>query len=85
MLLSLRSRVAWAHDWVTDPTLNAVFQTLGTSFVVNGAAPAQDSVLASAGAELYITRNISVDGKFDGEFARNSQSYAGRGAVRVRW
>ena len=38
--LALRARLAWAHDWVSDPTLAAVFQALpGASFIVNGAAP----------------------------------------------
>ena len=52
-LLTLRARLAWAHDWVSDPSLVAGFQTLpGTSFIVNGAVPAKDSALASASAEL---------------------------------
>src|SRR5262249_36560466 len=34
--LTLRARVAWAHDWISDPSLAALFQTLpGASFVVN--------------------------------------------------
>ena len=41
-VLALRARLAWAHDWVTDPVLGAVFQTLpGASFIVNGATPAR--------------------------------------------
>ena len=37
--LQLRARLAWAHDWVSNPALDAAFQALpGTSFVVNGAA-----------------------------------------------
>jgi hypothetical protein len=40
-VLSIRARLAWAHDWVTDPALASVFQTLpGPSFIVNGATPA---------------------------------------------
>ena len=47
-VLTLRARLAWAHDWVSDPTLAAVFQTLpGASFIVNGATPAKNSALAS--------------------------------------
>jgi hypothetical protein len=35
--------VAWAHDWVSDPTLTPVFRTLpGASFIVNGATPAKN-------------------------------------------
>jgi outer membrane autotransporter protein len=51
--LALRARLAWAHDWVSDPTLAASFQTLrGAGIIVSGARPAMDSALASAGAEL---------------------------------
>jgi outer membrane autotransporter protein len=43
-VLALRARLAWAHDWVSDPTLTPVFQTLpGASFIVNGATPAKNS------------------------------------------
>ena len=41
---SLRARLAWAYDWVSDLALAAVFQTLpGASFVVDGATPAKNS------------------------------------------
>src|SRR5262249_10381267 len=50
--LTLRARVAWAHDWVSDPTLAAVFQELpGASFIVNGATPAKNSTHTSAGSD----------------------------------
>jgi outer membrane autotransporter protein len=46
-VLALRGRLAWAHDWVSDPTLTPLFQTLpGASFIVNGATPPRDSALA---------------------------------------
>ena len=58
-IFSLRGKVAWAHEWVSDATLNAAFQALpGTSFIVNGAAPARDLLLASAGAELRLANGI---------------------------
>jgi uncharacterized protein with beta-barrel porin domain len=85
-VLTLRSRLAWAHDWVSDPSLAAVFQALpGASFIVNGAVPAKDSALASAGAELKLANGVTLSGKFDGEFARSSSTYAGTGTVRVAW
>src|SRR5262245_15391194 len=84
--LTMRARVAWAHDWVSDPTLAALFQTLpGASFVVNGATPAKNSALTSAGAELRLANGIALIGKFDGEFASHSSTYAGTGAVRYTW
>jgi outer membrane autotransporter protein len=85
-VLSLRARLAWAHDWVSDPTLAAVFQTLpGASFIVNGATPAKDSALASAGAEYRLANGVTLLAKFDGEFASHSSTYAGTGAVRYTW
>ena len=84
--LTLRGRLAWAHDWVTDPSLVAVFQALpGASFTVNGAAPAKDSVLASAGAELRLANGVTLLGKLDSEFTGRSNTYAGTGTVRVNW
>src|SRR5215471_12757025 len=85
-VLSLRARVAWAHDWVSDPALAAAFQTLpGASFIVNGATPAKNSALASAGTELRLTNGVTLLAKFDGEFASHSSTYAGTGTVRYRW
>ena len=84
--LTLRARVAWAHDWVSDPTLAAVFQALpGASFLVNGATPAKNSALTSAGAELRLANGVSLLAKFDGEFASHSSTYAGTGTVRYAW
>jgi len=85
-VLMLRAKLGWAHDWVSDPTMGAVFQALpGASFTVNGAAPPHDSGLASAGAELRFAGGWSLGAKFDGEFAARSQTYAGTGTVRYVW
>jgi autotransporter-associated beta strand protein len=86
-VLALRARVAWAHDRVSDPTLSPVFEALpgAGSFIVNGATPAKNSALTSAGAELRIANGVTLLGKFDGEFAAHSQTYAGTGTVRYVW
>ena len=84
--LLLRGKLAWAHDWVSDPTLVATFQALpGASFAVTGATPAKNSALVSAGPELRLASGVSLAGKFDGEFAGHSSTYAGTGALRVSW
>ncbi len=86
MPLILRARLAWAHDWVSNPALGATFQSLpGASFTVNGAPIPQNSALTSAGAELHMTPNWSFAARFDGEFASGSETYAGTGTVRYRW
>ena len=85
-VVALRGRVAWAHDWVSDPTLTPLFQALpGASFIVNGATPAQNSALASAGGELRFANGITLLAKFDGGFASHSSTYGGTGTFRYRW
>jgi uncharacterized protein with beta-barrel porin domain len=86
MPLMLRARVAYAHDWVSNPSLTATFQALpGATFLVNGAAVPKDTALASASAALQLTRNWSLEAKFDGQFAGNWQTYTGSGTVRYSW
>jgi uncharacterized protein with beta-barrel porin domain len=66
--------------------LAAAFETLpGASFTVNGAVPAKDSALATAGAELRLLGGVSLIGKFDGEFAGHANTYAGTGVLRYVW
>ena len=63
-VLTLRARLAWAHDWVSNPALAAAFQALpGTGFIVNGATPAKDSALASAGAEPRLVNGVDALGE----------------------
>ena len=86
MPLVLQSHLAWAHDWITNPSLRASFQLLnGSNFTVNGAAPPTDSVLTGAGAELFFNTNWSITAKFDGQFAGGYQSYGGTGTLRYKW
>jgi uncharacterized protein with beta-barrel porin domain len=85
-VLALRARLAWAHDWVTDPVLERCFRRFrGAGFIVNGATPAQNSTLTSAGAELRVANGVSLLGKCDGEFASHSTTYGGTGTIRYRW
>jgi len=85
-LLTLRGRLAWAHDSNTDRPVTATFQSLpGASFTVSGTRPAADSALVSAGAEMTWRSGISLAGTFEGEFSDTTQSYAGKGTVRYTW
>jgi uncharacterized protein with beta-barrel porin domain len=84
--LMLRGRLAWAHDWVSNPALGAVFQAPpGAAFTVNGAVPPKDSLLTSAGAELRFSPALSFSANFEGELAAAAQTYAGSGTIRYRW
>jgi uncharacterized protein with beta-barrel porin domain len=73
-VLTLRGRLAWAHDYDTDRSIGATFQSLPrASFVVNGAAQASDSVLTTASIERKWTNNWSIAATFEGEFAHPMQ------------
>ena len=85
-VLTLRGRAAWAHDFNTDRSIAATFQTLpGASFVVNGAAQSADKALATASAEVKWMSGFSLAAIFEGEFAGNVSSYAGKGVARYAW
>jgi len=85
-VLTLRGRVAWAHDYDPDRSIAATFQALpGASFVVNGAAQAADSTLTTASAEIKWVNGWSAAATFEGEFSDVTRSYAGKGVVRYAW
>ncbi|SEN98362.1 autotransporter domain-containing protein [Bradyrhizobium sp. OK095] len=85
-VLSLRGRLAWAHDFNPDHSIAATFQALpGASFVVNGAAQAHDSALTTAALEMRWSSGWSAAATFEGEFSNVTRSYAGKGSVRYAW
>lgn len=85
-VFALNSRAAWAHDSNTDRPATATFQTLpGATFTVNGAKPAADGALLSAGAEMKWMNGFSLAGTFEGEFSSTTASYAGRGTLKYAW
>jgi autotransporter-associated beta strand protein len=85
-VLTLRGRTAWAHDYNTDRSIAATFQTLpGASFVVNGAQQSRDKALTTAAAEMKFISGVSFAATFEGEFSDVTRSYAGKGAARYQW
>ncbi|MCP3441775.1 autotransporter domain-containing protein [Bradyrhizobium sp. CCGUVB14] len=85
-IVTLRGRVAWAHDYNPNRAIGATFQTLpGASFVVNGAAMASETALVTAAAEKKWLNGWSAAATFEGEFSNVTRSYAGKGVVRYAW
>ncbi|MGN1285570.1 MAG: autotransporter domain-containing protein [Bradyrhizobium sp.] len=85
-MLTLRTRLAWAHDYNPNRVAAATFQALpGTSFVVNGAAQSSDSALTTASLEMNWRNGWSASATFEGEFSNVTSSYAGKGVVRYQW
>lgn len=85
-VLTLRGRAAWAHDFNNDRSVAATFQTLpGASFVVNGAAQAENAALVTGSAEMKWRNGFSLAATFEGEFSDVTRSYAGKGVARYSW
>jgi autotransporter-associated beta strand protein len=85
-IFTLRGRAAWAHNFNTDRSISATFQTLpGASFVVNGAMQSHDAALATASAEMKWLNGFSLAATFEGEFSDVTKSYAGKGVARYSW
>jgi hypothetical protein len=49
---------------------------------VDGAAPAHDSALTTASAEVKWLNGFSLAATFEGEFSDVTRSYAGKGVAR---
>lgn len=85
-ILTLRGRLAWAHDFNPDRAIAATFQALpGASFVVNGAAQATNSALTTASAEMKWLNGWSAAATFEGEFSGVTRAYAGKAVLRFAW
>jgi autotransporter-associated beta strand protein len=85
-ILTLRGRAAWAHNFNTDRSITALFQSLpGATFLVSGAAQAPNTALTTASAEVKWLNGWSAAATFEGEFSDITRSYAGKGVVRYSW
>jgi uncharacterized protein with beta-barrel porin domain len=83
---TLKTKTAWVHNWNTDRSASATFQTLpGAAFIVKGAQPSPNAILASLGGEIVWHNGWSMAASFDGEFSRDMVSYAGKGSVKYGW
>jgi outer membrane autotransporter protein len=81
--LTLRGRLAWAHDFDPDRTTATLLQT--RSGALTGIAQAPDSALAIASVELKWLNSLLASVSFQGEFSTATQSYTGRAFVRYVW
>jgi autotransporter-associated beta strand protein len=85
-IFTLRGRAAWAHNFGTNRSISATFQSLpGASFVVNGAAQPANVALVTAAVEMSWANGFAVAGTFEGELANTVESYAGKAVLRYSW
>lgn len=82
-----RLRIGWAHEFSPYRTSTATFAALGPGvpFTIQGAQPATDALLVTAGLSVDLGRMVRVYAQFDGDFAGIARSFAGTGGVRLIW
>jgi len=86
MLLSVSARAAWKHEFADDRSTESAFISApGFNFVIQGARPARDSVVANFGAKLQIGKNVAIFGNVLGEAGEGERSLAATGGVSVSW
>ncbi|HEY6256991.1 MAG TPA: autotransporter outer membrane beta-barrel domain-containing protein, partial [Xanthobacteraceae bacterium] len=80
------ARTSWVHEFKPTRQINAFLNTVpGTAFTVDGARAASDAAKLDLGAQLLLSRNVAFVTSFNGEFSGRGQTYAGTGALKVRW
>ncbi|KPG01051.1 hypothetical protein IP87_00485, partial [beta proteobacterium AAP121] len=85
-VLSLRGRLAWAHEAWSEHRQHAAFQTLHSQpFSVVGVTPVSDLAVLSALAELRLSARLAVELNLQGEYGRRTQTRAAAAALRYRW
>lgn len=83
--LTLRGRLAWMHDAVSNPTVGATFEALPAGFNVLRAIPAKNAALLSGAAELRLAGGATLGARFDAELASRTHAYAGTGLFALRF
>jgi hypothetical protein len=73
-----------AASGVPTPT-SSIPRPASSATVVNGAAQASDSALATAAAEMKWKNGWSIAATIEGVFSNVTTSYAGKGVVRYQW
>ena len=79
-------QAAYVHEFA--PVRNQIGTLIslpGSTFLTDGARPSRDAVQVKAGAEVAVLSNVTLSANFDGEFSNRSNTYAGKGAIRVSW
>ena len=80
MVLVPRASAAWQHAFnAVTPEATVAFQSTGVSFIVAGVPIARDSLLAEAGLDLAINRNVTVGVSYMGQIASNVTDHAAKG------
>ena len=84
--LSMYWRMAWAHQYWRDNSINALFPVLPVSgFTVQGATAPADALLLASGAEYKFGNGLSLRGKLEAELANSATTFAASAMFRASW
>lgn len=84
MAMQCFARAGWAHYYSQTAQTTAFLTGIpGSDFTATGAKSNPDAAAVSLGLNTRLTANVTLTTSFDGEFARNSQTYTGAGRMRV--
>jgi len=79
-------RAAWVHEFEPDRSVRPSFQAApGYSFVIQGAAAAENAVAVNAGLKMNWSNNTAMFAAFDGKFGDGVQTYGGNVGLKVNW
>ncbi|WP_262048163.1 autotransporter outer membrane beta-barrel domain-containing protein [Bradyrhizobium sp. Bra78] len=85
-VMSLRGRLAWAHDFSAGQAMPAAFQPLPAQrFVTGGTALARNAALTGVAIELRDLNGWSATANFDSEVSSVMRSYTGKAVLRYAW
>lgn len=85
-MVSLRGRLAWAHDFSAGQSIPAAFQSLpGQGFIAGGTALAPNAALTGIALELRNLNGWSASANLDGELSSLVRSYTGKAILRYAW
>lgn len=77
-------RAGWAHYYRRDASVSAAITGLsGSDFVIDGAKPARNAALLSAGLDLKIAANVTLGARFDSELSGTTNRFGGSAQLRV--
>ena len=84
--LQLYARAAWAMILQRHETRHRSSSRFpGSSFVISGARPENDSALVTVGGKYALANGWSMMASFDGEFSGNTSIYSGSAILRKTW
>nr|WP_246583256.1 autotransporter outer membrane beta-barrel domain-containing protein [Bradyrhizobium iriomotense] len=85
-VVSLRGRLAWAHDFSAGQSIPAAFLSLpGQGLTASGVALAPNAALTGVALELHAVNGWSASASFDSEVSSLTRAYTGKVALRYAW